>query len=310
MSETAVVYHYFEKDESYRDNFIFFMTRAWRPDLDFFVVVAGGYTVNLPVRPNIHYFFTPNYSHDFGSYCDLVKSGSLDRYEYLIFVNCTVRGPFLPLYASGLTWTTPFLDLLVDDVHLCGSTINILHEDRPLHKLYQSKYPQADPPFSHVQTSAHAMTADCFAFLRDTGHYSGGESLDKYEAIVDFEIGMSQRVLTRGWNISCLLPPYNAIDYRLPHEEINPATKTGHPQARSAYFGLTPHPYELIFIKTGWDVLDTEALAFHSLMAITRHTETDLDWLEVRPFAQRLAKMIGSPIVSAGKWHDEFEETQ
>jgi len=301
MSETAVVYHYFEKDENYRDNFIFFMTCAWRPDLEFFVVVAGEHSVSLPVRPNIHYVFTPNYSHDFGSYCDLVNSGRLDSYEYLIFVNCTVRGPFLPPYAACLTWTAPFLDLLVDDVHLCGSTINILHEDRPLHKLYQSRNPQADPPFSHVQTSVHAMTAECFSFLRDVGHYSGADSLEKYEAIVRFEIGMSQRVLARGWNIDCLLPPYNSIDYRLPHKEINPATKTGHPQSRGGYFGLTPHPYELIFIKTGWDVLDAKALAFHSLVAIDPNTDMALDWSELRRFAERLEKIVGWPIGPADK---------
>ena len=69
--------------------------------------------------------------------------------------------------------------------------------------------------------------------------------------LIDCELAMSSLVRDHGWNIACLLPPYNAIDYRGPHRDINPATATGHPQTKGAYFGLTAHPFELIFIKSG-----------------------------------------------------------
>lgn len=292
MARTALIYHYFERDETYRDNFIFFLSRAWSPDIEMFILVAGRHSVDLPERSNIHYFSTPNFGHDFGSYCFLVEAGVLNNYDRLIFVNCSVRGPFLPPYAACMPWTAPFLQLLEGDVHLCGATINILHDDRLPHQLFKARYPGVTPPFSHVQSSVHAMTAECFSFLRDGGLYNNRRTMDKNSAIVEFEIAMSQRVRAHGWNIACLLPPYNAIDYRRPHCDVNPATTTGHPQARGAYFGLSPHPYELVFVKTNWGVLDPKALAFHSLMALRHHPRTSLEWGEGGAMAHRLTNQL------------------
>lgn len=296
MAGTAVVYHYFEKNSVYRDNFVFFLSRAWRPDTDFFIVIAGTHSLTLPERPNIRYIFTPNLGHDFGSYGLLVESGALDCYDRLLFVNCTVRGPFLPPYAAELSWTAPFLHLLQGDVHLCGATINILLESRPAHAHFSARHPQAVAPFSHVQSSAHAMTAECFAFLRASGFYAQDTMRDKSAAISDFEIAMSVNVRAHGWNIACLLPPYNAIDYRRPHENMNPATLNGHPQAKGAYFGLTLHPYESVFIKTGWAVLPPQALAFHTLMSLRHHPLTGLVWPDSEDLAERQAKELGPPL--------------
>lgn len=295
--EVAVVYHYFEKNETYRDNFIFFLSRAWRPDLDMFVVIAGDYSVALPQRDNIRYVFTHDSGHDFGSYAQLTETGALDHYARLVFVNCSVRGPFLPHYVDA-DWTRPFLSLLKDDVHLCGSTINILHDTRPYHVLYRERHPDDPEPFSHVQSSAHAMTGECFGFLRERRLYAAAAGYDKDEAIVDCELAMSQLVRKRGWNIACLLPPYNAIDYRYPHSEINPTTTTGHPQARGAYFGLTPHPFELVFVKTEWPLLDAAARSFHSLMAMDHHPIPSLDWDEARSLRARLIESLGEPFAA------------
>ena len=92
----AVIYHYFEKDEIYRENFIFFLARAWRPGLEFFIVISGEHSVDLPIRDNIHYVYTRDFGQDFGSYAAVTESGALDVFDRLIFVNCSVRGPFLP----------------------------------------------------------------------------------------------------------------------------------------------------------------------------------------------------------------------
>ncbi len=292
---TAVIYHYFEKNETYRDNFIFFLARAWRRDLVFFIVIAGEHSIELPERDNIRYVLTRNFGHDFGSYAELAESGALDGFDRLIFVNCTVRGPFLPHYVTT-SWTMPFLALLKDDVHLCGSTINILHSTRPYHEIYRQRHPDDPEPFSHVQSSAHAMTKECFAFLRANNLYAAAKVFDKDGTIVDCELAMSLLVRKNGWNIACLLPPYNALDYRLPHSEINPATETGHPQAKGAYFGLTPHPFELIFLKTQWDMLPPAALDFYSLMALQFHPLPSLDLVDARTLRARLTARLGGPL--------------
>jgi len=295
--QTAVIFHYYEKDETYRDNFIFFLARAWRPNLHFFILISGDYDVDLPVRSNIQYVHTPNFGQDFGSYATLTESGILDEFSRLVFVNCSVRGPFLPNYFNG-DWTAPFLQLLQGDVHLCGSAINILHDTRPFHLLYQKEHPEHSGPFSHVQSSTHAMTAECFAFLRAKNLYSSSTNFDKEKAVIDCELAMSVLVRGNGWNIACLLPPYNALDYREPHSDINPATATGHPQTEGAYFGLTPHPFELIFVKTAWNLLKSEARDFYSLMALQHHPVGGLDWVEADALRERLALRLGGAVAA------------
>lgn len=291
----AVVYHYFGKGQGYRDNLVFFLSRAFRTDIDFFFVAAGELQVELPPAPNIRCLRTENHGHDFGGYGELIATGALDAYERLIFVNCSVRGPFLPAYVT-MPWTDPFLNLLAGDVHLCGATINILHADRPMSEVYMTRHPEGVSPLSHVQSYAYAMTAECFAMLREAGVYQTSRGLDKFAAIAECEIGVSQRVLARGWNISCLLPPYQGIDYRTLRADINPATKSGHPQAPGAYFGSTLRPHEVMFIKSDRYVADAEDLAFHSLMAMAHHPLPAFDWTEGRALVERLRLQLGDKL--------------
>lgn len=296
-----VVYHYYEKDDLYRDNFIFFLTRAWRSDLVFIVLISGDTSVELPSKPNIRYIRTENSGHDFGSYATVIDDPAFDAHDRFLFVNCTVRGPFLPPY-DRQCWTRPFLSLLQGDVHLCGSSINILHDSRPFHQHYQAAHPDDPQPYSHVQSSVHAMTRDCLDMLRHSGFYARLPSLTKDEAVVEAEIGMSQRVKAAGWNLSCVLPAYQGIDYRLAHGEINKATKTGHPQTAGAYFGFSLHPFEPVFVKTGWGGITPEVLEFHSLMALRLPWEDRLTWQDAIDLEQRLAARLSTKYsAGAGK---------
>ncbi len=297
---TAVIYHYFEKDDVYRDNLIVFLARAWQPDLDMFIVLSGDVGIDLPQSTNIRYIRTPNYGQDFGAVANVVNDGALDAYDQLIFVNCTVRGPFLPPYHSQC-WTKAFLSLLVEDVHLCGTTISILHDDRPFHRLYEAAFPDDPKPYSHVQSSVHAMTRDCFNMLRKAGVYASAPSLTKEEAVVICEIGMSQRVKAAGWNISCLLSPYRGIDYRRAHGEINHTTPNGHPQGPGSYFGQSLHPFETIFLKTGWGAISNDAWDFHTLMALRQHPANGLTWAESEALATRLECRLAAAHDKAGK---------
>ena len=36
-----VIYHYYEKDQSYIDNFLHFIQFAYRPELNYLIVIAG-----------------------------------------------------------------------------------------------------------------------------------------------------------------------------------------------------------------------------------------------------------------------------
>lgn len=293
-TKAAIVYHYFEKDSVYRDNFIFFLSLAWRKDLDFFIIVAGETTVDLPTSSNIHYYYSQNLQHDFAGYSLIVKDKSFKQYPYLIFLNCTVRGPFLPPYSSDC-WTKPFLSLLKKHVHLSGSTINILHEDRPFSKLYEAAFPNDEKPYSHVQSSVFAITNECFEMLLSKDFFENAANLSKEEAVVNCEIKMSQMVKKAGWNISCLLSPYQKIDYRKPHTDINYATSNGHPQSESAYFGCSLHPFEVIFLKTAWGALSQETWCFHSLNALECKASGLPDWDERVSLIYRMKPILPVP---------------
>ena len=292
----AIVYHYFEKDALYRDNFIFFLCTAWRKELDFYVIVSGETKLNLPKLDNVNYIRTRNFGQDFAGYSTLINTGALDNYNHLFFVNCTVRGPFVSSYFNA-SWLHPFLNQLTDDTHLCGATINILHADRPFHILYQEAYPDHPHPYSHVQSSTHMMTKLCFEMLRCVGFYERLTSLTKEQAVIECEIKMSQLVKANGWNISCVLPPYNLIDYRKPHSEINRSTSNGHPQSSGAYFGTDLNPTDTIFLKTGWRALKATTLDFYSFIAL-HNTQSEIsNWSELEAFKERLLAELDEVLI-------------
>ena len=47
------------------------------------------------------------------------------QYRYFVWLNSSVRGPFLPAYLRGkMHWTAAFTSRITDSVKLVGSTIN------------------------------------------------------------------------------------------------------------------------------------------------------------------------------------------
>ncbi len=66
-NKKAVIYHYFEKNNIYRDNLIFFLNTAIDKDVDYFIYISGTCSVNLPTPPNIEYIYIENKNYDFGA---------------------------------------------------------------------------------------------------------------------------------------------------------------------------------------------------------------------------------------------------
>ena len=65
--KTAIVYHYFELDETYRDNLIYFLNCGIDEHADYFIFIAGDCSADLPAHPNVNYFHIKNENNDFGS---------------------------------------------------------------------------------------------------------------------------------------------------------------------------------------------------------------------------------------------------
>lgn len=253
MLKNLVIYHYYEKDDSYRDNFLHFLTFGYSTEIDYVVVVAGGYSIDLPLAENITYVFTENLNNDFGGYCHAINNIiDVNKYEFFFFINSSVRGPFLATREKKL-WTEYFIEQLDSDVGIVGSTINILSSNSYCSARYSEAYGAAIN-YSHVQTTSYLLPKKSLLHLIDQGFYNSSGILDKEDAIRDYELKLSQLIKRQGWNLKSLLPEYNKIDYRLPHGDINPTSENGDTCFKDAYFGRTIHPNEIIFIKTNREI--------------------------------------------------------
>lgn len=263
MSKTVVLYHYYEKDNSYKDNLLHFLSFGYTKTIDYFVIVAGKHSLQLPSADNISYVFTENLSNDFGGYCFAINNAlDTSKYEYFFFINSSVRGPFLTARDNKI-WTEYFIGQLQADTGIVGSTINILATDSVCSVSYSEKYGLTDN-YSHIQTTSYLLPKQALLYLISEGFYSSSGILDKEDAIRDYEVRLSQLITQRGWNLRSLLPEYNNIDYRMPHIDINPTSDHGDPCFKDCYFGRSIHPNEIIFIKTNREIYP---LAYYDRLA-------------------------------------------
>ena len=262
-----MIYHYFEKDQSYIDNFCHFLRFGYRPDMDFVIVVAGHHTIDLPKADNLRYHFTPNENFDYGGYASAIRTLDLPhQYEHFIFVNTSVRGPFLPPYigkSMEKSWDQILIDLLEPGVGIAGTAIALTPAHHSIAKLYHAKYgvsPHNEDILAHVQSTCYILPKASLQFLVNMGFYEGAPSLSKDETVRDYEIRLSQLLLAQGLNLKCVLPEYSQPDYRELKNDINPASREGDSGFRNSYFGRTAHPYESMFIKTSRNTYSDQCL--------------------------------------------------
>jgi hypothetical protein len=260
QSKSLVVYHYFEKDESYRDNFLHFLLFGWDQELDLVIVISGPYAVDLPKMDNVQYVFTEPKKSDFGGYAELInKNFDFGVYAFIFFINSSVRGPFV-LSFEKQKWYKIFLDQMQPQVGMVGTSICTMKSDFRHSKNYQERY-GGQPPYSHVQTMAYVLRGQVFKKIMAQGFYLQNRDATKTNAIEDYEIHLSQAVINLGWNLACLMPEFGGVDYREPHVNPNPNSTVGDPNEVLGYFGRSAHPYEVIFIKTNRYLYSEEYLS-------------------------------------------------
>jgi hypothetical protein len=251
--QALVLYHYYEKDQSYIDNFAHFLRFGYYSSLDYLIVIAGECSVDLPSLDNVQYLFTENKNFDYGGYCLAIQTLDLwQRYDFYLFINSSVRGPFFPAYCNK-KWISLFIDLISDEVGIVGSAISITPSSHSISTMYHEKYGSLErnhDVLAHVQTTCYALSREVLGQLIKLGFYGENKDLNKDEVVRDYEIRLSQLILDMGLNLRCVLPEYNQTDYRKAHEDVNPMSREGDSGFEQSYFGRSAHPYESIFIKT------------------------------------------------------------
>lgn len=267
--KTAVIYHYFEKDRSYRDNLIYFLANGICEEADFFVIISGDCSFDLPEFENVRYIDAPNRNNDFGGYAAYARDHFCDSYDYHVFVNSSVRGPFLPVYYEG-SWTKVFTRRLSGDTHLVGGSINVINPHSDILKAYKETFPDREFD-AHVQTTAYALTREALAHLIDRGFYALERELDKFEVIVHYELHLSSEIMHRGWKINAILPVYENVDYVgggvMPE---NMSARHGDVLWKSSFYSRSLSPLEAVFIKTNRDMIDEVDLASFTFTGLHR----------------------------------------
>jgi hypothetical protein len=243
-NRVCVIYNYFEKNDLYKDNFMYFLQNGIIDEVDYYIVVNGTSSIEIPERSNIVVYFRENIGYDFGAFSYIVQNKLTKSYDYYFFINTSVKGPYLKY--SDKMWYEYFIDLFDENTHLVGTTINICKVPFCLDKLTDKS---VNP---HVQSMFFAVDYHYFSELKRDNFFNEDEinRMDLSTLIREKEIGLSQIAIKKGYNINCILPKYKDLDYTRITEDHNPTSSDGDSYYPNAYFGETIDPYEVIFLKT------------------------------------------------------------
>jgi len=264
---TAIIYHYFEVNKTYKDNFIFFLNCAIDSDANYFIFISGTCSVDLPSLQNVEFFYIENKNNDFGAVLEFYKLPNAHNFQSYVFVNSSVRGPFLPTYHKK-KWYEVFTLQLSEKIGLIGSSINSLSEASPHSIEFQDRH-NYTAPFIHVQTSAYALSAKAYNVLGKNNFYTPVDRLQKNEVIADYEILMSQILINAGFTISSLLPTLSDFKADRKHLNLNNTSRYGDVLYKDAFYGRSLSPIECLFVKTNRDMISEAELYSYTFTTLT-----------------------------------------
>ncbi|PNH12741.1 LIM domain and RING finger protein [Tetrabaena socialis] len=247
--DNLVMYIFAPTDPEFLRNLEYFVREAIQGDTrsDYVIVVQESTdmrVVTLPKLPrHARYVRHTNRCYDWGSFGWLLLTGRVDprRYRYFLFINCSVRGPFLPTYARGrIHWTHPFTSRLVGDVRMVGPTISC--EGSPLNGDFRGKW-RHNP---HVQSYVVATDLVGLQVLIDDGRVFHCHNT-RWTTIYYSELGSSTAILKAGYNLDCLMAKYQGVDWR--NKTNWGCNGRSSPQSELTYDGVSLDPHEVMFVK-------------------------------------------------------------
>ena len=187
--------------------------------------------MKFPNHRNIKVYHTKNEGYDFGAYSYSIQMINKNTFDYYIFLNDTVIGPFVPRYNSKYIWYENFISLISDKVKLVGPIIN----GTPINNIPK-----------HVQSMAFGTDNTGLQLLIEKKIFNLERNIEVYNSkgkqgiIHDFEVRMSGVIMENGYEISSFMQSDNYYK-NLKHGLVF------HP---GKYFGITLNPVEIMFIKS------------------------------------------------------------
>lgn len=235
-----------------RDTVKFFIAEAIQSQpvhrqVDFIIVFNGPATVAVPKRPDVAVVVRENTGFDFGAHevtlrhamarCGVTTIPQLP-YDHFIFINDSVRGPFIsPSLPRDQHWTRAFTSRL-QYADMVGTHIAV------------PRGPIAVPRGPICESFCFALTRSMLATVWATGTVFA-QHKTKRDAVVSGEEGCSKTVVRAGGVLDCLL-------YRgqTPHDWTSPQMAAWNmnqfPSRHGSYYNSTSHPLETMFHKVYW----------------------------------------------------------
>ncbi|KAH8901746.1 hypothetical protein GQ53DRAFT_674961 [Thozetella sp. PMI_491] len=245
--DRPLVLYVYAQSETSRENLEFFVKLGLHQHADFIFVFNGeSDAIDLiPQLPNVRTVQRENTCYDLGTYGQILQQDNLwKKYSRFITINASVRGPFLPAYATSC-WTDYFLNKVTDKVKLVGTTFSC-------------------GPRPHAQSMVWATDSVGMAILLDR-KLALEQSVDDFWATaenpvglsgcyenrsvaVHAEIGTTRLIRSQGYEIDVMMTAFQAEPDIETYCEVH--NGTGDVMYNGSYFGANLHPYEAIFAKT------------------------------------------------------------
>jgi hypothetical protein len=246
MPNYCVFYSYLQTKKT-KNNLNFFIKNGLSLNDDIFYVFLINnhkYSSVIPNQKNIKIICRDNVGHDFGSW----KHGldTINRnFDYYIFMNDTVLGPFLPRYIpKDMSWYSMFCNLISKKIKLSGLTINYF------------PWGNKNNDLQHVQSMMFCTDNIGLEILKKSIFninpidYENIYNNSRKKFIIRFEIGMSQEIIKNGFEISGL--------YFCDILNI----KTNDVWRNNIYYDTTINPLETMFIKK--NRIDSKIIEFYT----------------------------------------------
>mmetsp|Transcript_44792 Transcript_44792/g.72944 ORF Transcript_44792/g.72944 Transcript_44792/m.72944 type:complete len:348 (-) Transcript_44792:855-1898(-) len=265
----VLVSHSEGKDVSF-ENLKFFIdfgiVPAEPPDeIEYRIIVNGIISQTIPPFPtlpngtNARLVHRENVGYDICAYAQEMQGlgDSFNHYTHWIYINTSVRGPFLPVYYKR-PWYEAMISQLQGGAVISGPYINC----------------EISP---HVQSFAMAANKKGAELLRE----AWGCWNDKMKVVTDGEVGGSRTAQERGYSISSLLASQR--DMRLYRGNgttgcVPARNHKGNPTFEKEYYGLNPHPFEVIFVKNAGTVREWGRLDKAILDQVEMYTRFMYEW--------------------------------
>jgi hypothetical protein len=228
-----VVFAYTKADARADDNLRHFLragVTAHDGRADYVIVVSGGaLAVDAPElhAPHVTVLRRVDACAGSGAYSAALVGRNLSRYSHFIFVNSSVRGPFLPLYArrAGVHWTRAFTALIDETVKWAGASISC-----------------ATHP--HVQAAVFVTDAEGLGIVSRAGVFECRAATPEAAA---WELGASRAILDAGFNLGSLMARHDGVDFR----SVSACNAGADPSQRGGNDGFDLDPFEVVFVDSG-----------------------------------------------------------